>query len=60
MVRELWARAHIGVLPSIMGEGLPVSLMEAAACGRALVATDVAGCREIVEPGVNGLLVAAR
>ena len=56
-VRELWARAHIAVLASTMGEGLPVSLLEAAACGRAIVATDVAGCREIVVPGVNGLLV---
>ncbi len=56
-VRGLWERAHIGVLPSITGEGLPVSLMEAASCGRALVTTDVAGCREIVVPGVNGILV---
>jgi glycosyltransferase involved in cell wall biosynthesis len=52
-----WQAAHIGVLASITGEGLPVSLLEAAACGRALVATDVAGCREIVQPGINGLLV---
>ncbi|MBZ0147551.1 MAG: glycosyltransferase, partial [Pseudorhodoplanes sp.] len=36
---------------------LPKSLLEAAACGRAIVATDVPGCREIARPGVNALLV---
>jgi glycosyltransferase involved in cell wall biosynthesis len=38
-------------------EGLPVALLEAAACGRPLIATDVPGCREIVIPGETGLLV---
>jgi glycosyltransferase involved in cell wall biosynthesis len=52
-----WRQAHIGVLASLTGEGLPVSLLEAASTGRALVATDVAGCREIVVPGENGILV---
>ena len=59
-VRDLWSRVHIGVLPSVTGEGLPVSLMEAASCGRPLVTTDVAGCREIVENGVNGILVPSK
>jgi glycosyltransferase involved in cell wall biosynthesis len=57
-IREVWAKAHIAVLPS-RREGLPLTLLEAAACGRPLVATDVPGCREIVRPGVNGLLVPA-
>jgi glycosyltransferase involved in cell wall biosynthesis len=55
-IRTVWAEAHIAVLPS-RREGLPLSLLEAAACARPLVATDVPGCREIVRPGVNGLLV---
>ncbi len=53
-----WGRSHIAVLPSYR-EGLPKTLLEAAACGRAIVTTDVPGCREIVENGVNGLLVPA-
>jgi glycosyltransferase involved in cell wall biosynthesis len=52
----LWARSHIAVLPS-RREGLPKSLLEAAACGRPMVATDVPGCREIVRPGETGILV---
>jgi mannose/cellobiose epimerase-like protein (N-acyl-D-glucosamine 2-epimerase family)/glycosyltransferase involved in cell wall biosynthesis len=55
-IAALWASAHIAVLPSHR-EGMPLSLLEAAACGRPLIATDVPGCRAIVRPGVNGLLV---
>lgn len=55
-VSEVWARAHIAVLPS-RREGLPLSLLEAAACGRPIIATDVPGCREIARPGINALLV---
>jgi glycosyltransferase involved in cell wall biosynthesis len=56
-IRTVWARAHIAVLPS-RREGLPKSLIEAAACGRPMVATDVPGCREVVRPD-TGLLVPA-
>ena len=47
------------VLPSYR-EGLPKSLIEAAACGLPLVTTDVPGCREVVTNEVNGLVVPAR
>lgn len=57
-VREVWAVSHIAVLPS-RREGLPKSLLEAAACGRPIVATDVPGCREIARENVNALLVPA-
>ena len=53
-VREVWAEAAIAVLPSTYGEGLPKSLLEAASCGRAIVASDMPGCREIVRPGQGG------
>jgi glycosyltransferase involved in cell wall biosynthesis len=55
-VATVWVRAHIAVLLS-RREGLPLSLLEAAACGRPLVATDVPGCREIARDGTNALLV---
>jgi glycosyltransferase involved in cell wall biosynthesis len=55
-ISVIWAKAHIAALPS-RREGLPKALLEAAACGRPMVATDVPGCREIVLPGKTGLLV---
>lgn len=55
-ITELWRRCHIAVLPSHR-EGLPVSLLEAAACGRPLVSTDAPGCREIAIDGQTGLSV---
>lgn len=56
---EVLAQAHIVCLPSYR-EGLPKILIEAAASGRAIVATDVPGCREIVRCRENGLLVPPR
>ena len=55
-IRDVWARAHFAVLAS-RREGLPKSLLEAAACGRAMVATDVPGCREIAIAGETALTV---
>lgn len=66
---ELWGQrsdmpvvlhaAHLVVLPSYR-EGVPKVLLEAAACGRAVVTTDVPGCRDAIDPGVTGVLVPAR
>jgi glycosyltransferase involved in cell wall biosynthesis len=47
---------HIACLPSRGGEGLPRSLLEAAAHGRAIVTTDVPGCRDLVRQGIDGLI----
>jgi glycosyltransferase involved in cell wall biosynthesis len=51
-----WRSCHVAVLPSHR-EGLPVSLLEAAACGKPLIATHAPGCREIVRDDQTGLLV---
>jgi glycosyltransferase involved in cell wall biosynthesis len=53
---SLWRNCHLAALPSHR-EGLPVSMLEAAACGRALIATDAPGCREIVINERTGFLV---
>jgi glycosyltransferase involved in cell wall biosynthesis len=58
-VPELYARSHVVTLPSYR-EGLPKALVEAAACGRAVVTTDVPGCRDAIRAGVTGLLVPPR
>ena len=55
-ISSLWRRCHFAILPSHR-EGLPGSLMEAAACERAMIATDAPGCREIVIDDNTGLLV---
>jgi len=55
----VYAQAYIVCLPSYR-EGLPRALLEAAACGRPLVATDVPGCREICIDGETGLRVPAQ
>lgn len=54
------ASAHVVALPSYYGEGLPKVLIEAAACGRAVVTTDHPGCRDAIEPGTSGVLVPIR
>ncbi len=53
----VYADSNIVCLPSTYGEGVPKVLIEAASCARACVTTDTPGCREIVQHGVNGMLV---
>jgi glycosyltransferase involved in cell wall biosynthesis len=54
------AACQVFVLPSYHNEGVPKVLVEAAATGRAVVASDIAGCRSVVRDGVTGLLVPVR
>ena len=58
-VRSFIAAASAIVLPSYR-EGLPRSLLEASAMARPLIASDVPGCRDVVDNGQNGLLCTAR
>jgi glycosyltransferase involved in cell wall biosynthesis len=58
-MQDVLVQSHVVCLPSLR-EGVPKVLIEAAACGRAIVTTDAPGCREIVRNGENGLLVPVR
>lgn len=55
---KVYSQSNIVTLPSFY-EGLPTTLIEGAACGRALIASDIRGCREVIPDGENGLLVPA-
>lgn len=59
-MQQIWAQSHIAVQPSYGGEGVPKSLLEAAAIGRAIVTTRSPGCRDLVTDGVNGYVVPVR
>lgn len=56
----VFAQAQVVCLPTYYGEGLPKSLLEAAASGCGIVASDIPACREIVQQGVTGWIVPAR
>ena len=58
-IPQVFAASTLVVLPSYR-EGLPKVLVEAAACGRAVITTDVPGCRDAIEPNLTGLLVPVR
>jgi glycosyltransferase involved in cell wall biosynthesis len=57
---SLFSQSNIVILPSFYGEGLPKVLIEAAACGRAVITTDHPGCRDAIDPGKTGILVPTR
>lgn len=57
---DVLSQSHIVCLPSAYGEGVPRVLIEAAACGRPCVTTDIPGCRDVVQDGVSGVLVPPR
>ena len=54
---SIYAMSNIVCLPTTYGEGIPKVLLEASACERSIVATDVPGCREVIKDGENGFLV---
>jgi glycosyltransferase involved in cell wall biosynthesis len=56
-IAAVWRDHHICCLPSRGGEGLPRSLLEGAVSGRAVLTTDVPGCRSLVRDGIEGLVV---
>lgn len=58
-VAAFWQASHIAVYPSVYGEGIPKTVLEAAACGKPIVTTDMPGCRETVDDGRSGFLVPA-
>lgn len=59
-IASLYSSSNIVCLPSYYGEGLPKTLVEAAACGRAIVTTDMPGCRDAIIPDITGVLVPAK
>jgi len=58
-IAAIFAASHLVVFPSYYGEGLPKVLVEAAACGRAVITTDIPGCRDAMVQEETGLLVPA-
>jgi glycosyltransferase involved in cell wall biosynthesis len=56
-IRPWIAGSNVVVLPTYYGEGVPKSLIEAAALSKAIITTDIAGCREIVIDQKNGVLI---
>ncbi|MDH7606103.1 MAG: glycosyltransferase family 4 protein, partial [Melioribacter sp.] len=56
-IKQYMQKADVIVLPSFYREGIPLSLLEGAACGLPIITTDSCGCREVVIEGKNGFLV---
>ncbi len=56
-IADFWRHTNIAVVPSRGGEGMPRAMLEAAACGRPLIVSDVPGCRQFVRHQVEGLVI---
>ncbi|MBD3847147.1 glycosyltransferase family 4 protein [Bosea sp. SSUT16] len=56
-IEGVWKAHHLCIMPSRGGEGLPRTILEAAACGRPILTTDVPGCRSFVREGRDGMVV---
>jgi glycosyltransferase involved in cell wall biosynthesis len=56
-VAGVWRTSDIAVVPALGGDGLPRAMLEAAASGRPLIVSDVAGCRQFVRDGREGFIV---
>jgi glycosyltransferase involved in cell wall biosynthesis len=56
-IPKLLHETHVSILPTFYREGVPLSLIEAASSGNAIITTDMPGCREIVKDGLNGFIV---
>lgn len=54
---DIWKKSDVGIQISYGGEGIPKSLLEAASCGNAIIASNSAGCKEVVIDGENGFIV---
>jgi len=59
-VARVWREHHVAMLLTWYREGVPRSIIEAAAAGRPIITTDVPGCRDLVRDGVEGVVVAPR
>ena len=56
-MKKLFSLCNIVCLPTFYGEGIPKVLIEACASRRAVISSNISGCREIIEDGLNGILV---
>jgi glycosyltransferase involved in cell wall biosynthesis len=59
-VARVWREHHVAMLLTWYREGVPRSIIEAAAAGRPILTTDVPGCRDLVRDGIEGVVVAPR
>lgn len=59
-IKTVLARTHCTIHPTFYPEGLSNVLLESCACGRPIITTDRSGCREVIDDGINGLVVQQR